>query len=203
MSDEEVLVPHIVILDYETEGLEPHDSAILECHMMHVDHATLQIVSETSMVLTERFKTTLHPVVQDMHTVSGLFDAMAQMRANGAIVAASDLDLFQLKFMQSVSPEPRKIMLCGNSIGQFDVDFMKRYTPKSLRHCHHRVIDVSSYLELHRLYVTQLPPPARAHRSRADCLMSLELLKLAQATMTIAREHGADKLTPQVYGPLP
>lgn len=188
-QDEEVLVPKIVILDYETEGLEAYDSAILECHMMYVHHETLEILAEANLVLTERFKTTLHPVVQDMHTLSGLFAAMGAKRANGEIVAASDLDLFQLKFMQKVSPEPRKIMLCGNSVGQFDVKFMDRYTPKSLRHCHHRVIDMSGYLELHRLYFEQLPPPARPHRAREDCLMSLELLKLARGTLWMARAY--------------
>lgn len=182
-------VPKIVVLDFETEGLNQRSDFPLEIHALHVQEHNLEILSEFNVVGTERFNGTPHNVVQDMHALSGLFDEMEKQRRAGQRITPSDMDLALLKFLQGVSPEPKQIMLCGNSIGQFDVKFMDRYTPRALRHCHHRVIDVSGFLEMYKLWHTELPPPAKVHRARADCLMSLELLKMARRTMQHARAY--------------
>lgn len=191
------LVLEICILDFETEGLDEREESILECYVMHVDNETLEIKQEEGWVLTERFKSVLHPAAQSMHEVSGLFDAIAYKRAHSPMFTVGDLDVALLRFFQSVNPEPGKIMLAGNSIGQFDVRFMRRYTPKALRHLHYRVIDLSGYLELHKLFCNPLPKPEEAHRARADCLKSLRAMRMAKHTLNLAYANCGKDIVPE------
>jgi oligoribonuclease (3'-5' exoribonuclease) len=188
-QDQQELPPLLVGLDFETEGLYEQTDTILECAVIHVDAQTLEEQSRAEWFLTERSNTTPHPAVTEMHRVSGLFDLIDKERRAGVTFAAADLDIELLKYFQSISPQPGRIMLFGNGIGQFDVRFMRRYTPKALKHLHYRVLDTSGMIETHKLWYGPMQKPERAHRALADILQSLAALQFQRRVCQAARRY--------------
>ena len=116
-------------------------------------------------------------VVRQMHTRSGLLDA----------IASSDVTLKEaadetLEFVRKHAPEARKVPLCGNSIGT-DRRFLAAYMPELEEYLHYRSIDVSTIKELAQALVPRglrrcpqegwRPPRPRRHqgeRRRAEIL---------------------------------
>ncbi len=80
-------------------------------------------------------------------------------------------------------PTITKTLLCGSSV-HFDKLFLSLHFPSISKYIHHRVIDVSSSLEMMRkwrpdlLYL--LPKPNGSHRAKSDILDSIELMRFIQ-----------------------
>jgi oligoribonuclease len=119
-------------------------------------------------------------VVREMHTRSGLLDAIAASTVTLEVAGRATLE-----FIQQHVPEPRTVPLCGNSIGT-DRRFLAAYLPEIEEHLHYRSVDVSTLKELaRRWYPEQLdsaPRKETAHRALDDIRESI-------AELRFYREH--------------
>ena len=86
----------------------------------------------------------MEPIVVDMHTKSGLLDAIRT-----STVTLEQAGAETLAFIKQHVPEARKVPLCGNSIGM-DRRFLDQHLPDIEHWLHYRSIDVSSVKELVR-----------------------------------------------------
>jgi oligoribonuclease len=120
-------------------------------------------------------------VVRQMHTRSGLLDAIASSEVT--LKAAADETL---EFVRKHAPEARKVPLCGNSIGT-DRRFLAAYMPELEEYLHYRSIDVSTIKELARRWYPEAyagaPKKGGAHRALDDIRESVEELKYWRNTV--------------------
>ena len=173
----------IVWIDCEMTGLDLAADALIEVAAVVTD-SELTVLDGGIDVLIAPPAAALEqmvPFVRDMHTSSGLLDALA----DGLTMAeATDAVLTYLRG----HVEPRKAPLAGNSVGT-DKAFLERDMPTLVDHLHYRVIDVSSIKELARRWYPRIyfasPEKAGGHRALADILESIDELRYYRAAMMV------------------
>ena len=142
---------------------------------------------------------TMVPVVRDMHSASGLTEAV-----RASTTTLGDAERLVLEYVKSHVTEARTAPLCGNSIGT-DRGFVARDMPALDEFLHYRMIDVSSIKELAkrwypRVYQSQpekglrhraLRPPAGEFRAEPGeaAHQALEV-RIAGIARIIGPEHG-------------
>jgi len=158
----------LVWMDLEMTGLDPGRHVVVEVATLVTDD-NLGIVAEGPDIVvsaTEAQLAEMDDVVRRMHTESGLLDAIAASTVS--IEQASELTL---AFIQEHIPEPRRVPLCGNSIG-VDRRFLRRYLPAVEDYLHYRSIDVSTVKELCKRWHPSLyghaPKKSGTHRALGD-----------------------------------
>jgi oligoribonuclease len=173
----------LVWLDLEMTGLDPARDVIVEIATL-VTNDELDIVAEgPDLVLSAAPEalTAMEDVVRQMHTKSGLLDA----------IAASTVTLEQaaqetLAFVRRYVPEPRTVPLCGNSIG-VDRRFLAAYLPGLEAHLHYRSVDVSTVKELARRWYpdafADAPKKQGTHRALDDIKESVAELRYWRSTI--------------------
>ena len=123
----------------------------------------------------------MEPVVVDMHTSSGLLEAI-----KASTITLEEAGAATLEFIKAHVPEPRTIPLCGNSIGT-DRRFLAIYLPEIEEHLHYRSVDVSTIKELTRRWypgaIEATPRKATAHRALDDIRESIEELRWYRANV--------------------
>ena len=167
----------LVWMDLEMTGLDPQKHVIVEIATLVTDDE-LNIVAEGPDLVVHQPESALalmEPVVVDMHTRSGLLPA----------IEASDITLEEagvatLDFIRTHVPLPRKVPLCGNSIGT-DRRFLAAYLPEIENYLHYRSVDVSTIKELARRWapgvVDAAPKKATTHRALDDIRESVAELR--------------------------
>jgi len=117
----------------------------------------------------------MEDIVRDMHTTSGLLDALAT-----ATMTLEEAEQQVLDYVKRFVPERRKAPLCGNSIAT-DRSFLNRYMPTLDDHLHYRMVDVSSIKELARRWYPRAyfnsPAKTGGHRALADIIDSINELR--------------------------
>jgi oligoribonuclease len=117
----------------------------------------------------------MDPVVVEMHTSSGLLEAI-----KASTTTLEEAGAATLEFIKTHVPEPRTIPLCGNSIGT-DRRFLAIYLPEIEDHLHYRSVDVSTIKELTRRWypgaIEATPRKATAHRALDDIRESIQELR--------------------------
>jgi oligoribonuclease len=158
----------LVWMDLEMTGLDPERHVVVEVATLVTDD-DLRIVAEGPDIVvgaSEEQLAEMDDVVRKMHTESGLLDAIAA--STTTIEQASELTL---AFIRTYVPEPRRVPLCGNSIG-VDRRFLRHYLPAVEDYLHYRSIDVSTVKELSKRWYPSLygraPKKAGAHRALGD-----------------------------------
>lgn len=158
-------------------GLDATRDVIVEIATLVTDD-DLNIVAEGPDLVVHQDEAALaamDPVVVEMHTRSGLLDA----------IRASEVTLEQagaatLEFIRAHVPEPRTVPLCGNSIGM-DRRFLTAYLPEIEEHLHYRSVDVSTIKELARRWyprsLSGLTKKSSAHRAMDDIRESVAELR--------------------------
>jgi oligoribonuclease len=177
--------PHGVLLwlDLEMTGLAVERDVIVEIAVLATDSDLRALDEGIDLVVHQPDDALAHmePVVQKMHTKSGLLEA----------IRASDLPLADageraLAYVQAHAPEPRTVPLCGNSIG-VDRRFLDRYLPEIEAHLHYRSIDVSALKELCRRWYPEAfkhrPDKSETHRALADIHESIAELAYYRETL--------------------
>jgi len=176
----------LVWMDLEMTGLDPAKDVIVEIATIVTDDE-LNIVAEGPDLVVHAESARLRAmdqVVVDMHTRSGLLDA----------IAASDIDLAQagartLEFIKAWVPEARKVPLCGNSIGM-DRRFLAAYLPEIENWLHYRSVDVSSVKELVKRWYPAVDAARltkqRTHRALDDIRASIEELRYYRQHVFVA-----------------
>lgn len=164
-------------LDLEMTGLDVGTDLVVEIATLITDD-DLNIVAEGPDLVIhapEEALAAMQPVVVEMHTRSGLLDAI---RASTTTV--EEAEAATLEFLKQHSPQANKLPLCGNTIGT-DRRFLDRWMPQVEQHLHYRCIDVSTVKELARRWhpraYKHAPEKSKGHRALDDIRESVAELR--------------------------
>ena len=176
----------LVWVDCEMTGLDPVRDVLVEIAVVVTDsELTLLDDGLDLLIATDPAKLGgMEDVVRDMHTHSGLLEALAE-----ATTSLEEAEQQVLDYVTRFVPERRKAPLCGNSIAT-DRSFISRYMPRLDDHLHYRMIDVSSIKELARRWYPRVyfnsPAKTGGHRALADIIDSINELRYYRATLFVA-----------------
>ena len=164
-------------MDLEMTGLDHTSDLIVEIATLITDD-DLEIIAEGPDLVIHQPDDALaamDDVVVEMHTRSGLLDAIKSSTVDLETAGAATLE-----FIKQHVPEPRSVPLCGNSIGT-DRRFLDAYLPDIEQHLHYRSVDVSSVKELVKRWYPEVdarrPRGAGSHRALDDIRASVEEMR--------------------------
>ena len=163
-------------MDLEMTGLDHTRDVIVEIATIVTDDELTVVAEGPDLVVhqPDDVLATMERFVLDMHTRSGLLDAI-----RASTVSLEEAGAATLAFISDhVGAE--KVPLCGNSIGT-DRRFLAAYLPEIEAALHYRSIDVSSVKELVRRWYPKVrqerPQKQGQHRALDDIRDSIaELL---------------------------
>lgn len=169
-------------MDLEMTGLDPDRHVIVEIATLVTDD-DLEVVAEGPDLVIHQDDAALAEmgeVVVEMHTKSGLLDAIA-----ASTVTLEEAGAQTLEFLRAHIPNARSVPLCGNSIGT-DRRFLARYLPEIEEYLHYRSVDVSTVKELAKRWNPAIlgaaPEKAESHRALDDILESVAELRYYRDT---------------------
>ena len=158
-------------------GLDPARNVIVEIATLVTDDQ-LEIVDEGPDLVVHQPPEALaamEDVVRDMHTRSGLLEAIA-----ASDVSLADAGRATLDFIRRHVPTPRSVPLCGNSIGT-DRRFLAAWLPEIENYLHYRSVDVSTLKELALRWAPEVlesaPKKSSSHRALDDIRESVAELR--------------------------
>jgi oligoribonuclease len=167
----------LVWMDLEMTGLEPDTDVIVEIATLVTDD-DLNIVAEGPDLVIHQPAAVLaimKPIVVEMHTKSGLLDAITS-----STITLEEAGAATLEFIKLHVPEARTVPLCGNSIGT-DRRFLAKYLPEIENYLHYRSVDVSSIKELAKRWFPKSgidrPNKGGMHRAMDDVRESVRELQ--------------------------
>jgi oligoribonuclease len=175
----------LVWIDCEMTGLDPQVDVLVEVAVVVTD-SELTLLDDGLDILLATDPAKLDgmvDIVREMHTASGLLDALAS-----ATTTLEEAEQQVLDYVQRFVPERRKAPLCGNSIAT-DRTFITRYMPRLDEHLHYRMVDVSSIKELARRWFPRAyfnaPAKSGGHRALADIIDSITELRYYRAAVFV------------------
>lgn len=176
-------------MDLEMTGLDPSRHVIVEIASLITDD-NLELVAEGPDLVVHQPPETLdamEPVVRDMHSRSGLTEAISASQ-----VSLEEAGALTLAFLREHIPKARSVPLCGSSIGT-DRRFLAVHLPEIEDFLHYRSVDVSTIKELLRRWnpavLDNAPPKAKGHRAMDDIRESLEELRYYRSKAFAAAEE--------------
>jgi oligoribonuclease len=170
------MTDHLVWIDCEMTGLDLAADALIEIACIVTDGDLQPLDEGIDIVIKPPAEAVdqMLPVVRQMHTTSGL---LTELAAGLTLDEAQEL---VLTYVRQHVKEPRKVPLCGNSIGT-DRSFIARDMPDLDSYLHYRMIDVSSVKELARRWYPRAyfasPEKHGGHRALADINESIRELR--------------------------
>jgi oligoribonuclease len=178
---------HLVWIDCEMTGLDLAVDRLVEVAVIVTDSELNPLDDGLDVVISapEDVLAQMVDVVREMHTVSGLLDAIA-----AATTTVEEAEQQVLDYVKRFVPERRKAPLCGNSIAT-DRAFLARHMPTLDDHLHYRMVDVSSIKELARRWYPRVyfnaPKKEGGHRALADIVESIAELRYYRSTVFVAQ----------------
>jgi len=163
-------------MDLEMTGLEPETDVIVEIATLITDDDLNIIAEGPDLVIhqSDEVLASMNQIVVDMHTKSGLLEAI-----KSSTITLEEAGAATLEFIRQHIPEARTIPLCGNSIGT-DRRFLAKYLPEIENYLHYRSVDVSTIKELARRWYPKLgsdrPNKGGTHRALDDIRASVNEL---------------------------
>jgi oligoribonuclease len=187
----------LVWMDLEMTGLEPDTDVIVEIATLVTDD-DLNIVAEGPDLVIHQPAAVLaimKPIVVEMHTKSGLLDAITS-----STITLEEAGAATLEFIKLHVPEARTVPLCGNSIGT-DRRFLAKYLPEIENYLHYRSVDVSSIKELAKRWFPKSgidrPNKGGMHRAMDDVRESVRELQYYREKYFVSELPGSnDSATP-------
>ncbi|MFV2171708.1 oligoribonuclease [Actinomadura sp. LOL_016] len=174
----------LVWVDCEMTGLDLDKDALIEIAALVTD-SELNILDEGVDVVIKpppESVTQMTKIVRDMHTTSGLLDALP----GGVPLAEAEKTV--LDYVRGHVKDANKAPLCGNSIAT-DRSFLARDMPALDAHLHYRMVDVSSIKELARRWYPRAyfasPEKKGGHRALADITESIRELRYYRAAVFV------------------
>jgi oligoribonuclease len=165
---------NLLWLDLEMTGLEPTYDHILQMAAVVTDQNLTVRAEGPELIIHQPIEhmKTIPPIVQKMHTQSGLLNKVAE-----STISVVEAEQTMINFVKHYCI-PGRTLLCGNSIW-VDRAFLKRYMPQLEALFHYRMIDVSSVKELILHWYPQHPPfkKEKEHTALADVYESIAELK--------------------------
>jgi len=182
-------------------GLDPARNSIVEIATVVTDDDLGLLAEGPDLVVrtTQEQLDSMEQVVRDMHTRSGLLDAIAK----------SDLSLEEagsktLEFIKAHVPERGTVPLCGSSIGT-DRRFLAAQLPEIEDWLHYRSIDVSAVKELCRRWYPKefktAPPKHTTHRALDDIRESISELAYYRSTIFVPAPYPEEPATSTATDP--
>jgi oligoribonuclease len=175
----------LVWMDLEMTGLDPQRNTIVEIATVITDD-DLEVVAEgPDLVIgtTDEQLASMDQIVRDMHTRSGLLDAIV-----ASTLTLEDAGAQTLDFIKTQVPEPGTVPLCGSSIGT-DRRFLAAQLPSIENWLHYRCVDVSAVKELCRRWYPaafkSAPPKRTSHRALDDVKESIAELAYYRKTIFV------------------
>lgn len=176
---------HLLWVDLETTGLRPDFDLVLEVGAIYTDlDLTMQWevgavfgYSEEDLDIPR-----MNPAVVEMHTKSGLFDAVRSTYAAREQVYCPTVYDMQSDFLDRIGPDD-VVALAGSGVAHFDRDFLRERMPRVFERLEYYVIDVGIVrrsLEILGGSAYRVDVPAsskdgvKAHRGPADVYAHLE-----------------------------
>lgn len=172
-------IASIIWLDLETTGLDPREGYLLEVAVQGADASDPLRLGEMACTPVRIAPATAHAACDDyvrrMHTENGLFsDCQASLLSLGEVDEAL-AKAFRLSEGERVSGQ--RHMLAGNSVGSFDLQWVREHLPQFARTLSHRVFDVSTLIAFAEMLGWQYERQQPAHRADDDVRMSQETLR--------------------------
>lgn len=172
-------VASIIWLDLETTGLDPAAGFVLELAVQAADPsdplATAAMEGTPIRHDVKIAKAAADEYVIKMHTKNGLWDDVAAAPYTLAEVDDQLAEAFALS--EGERTQGKRHMLAGNSIGSFDLQWVRVHLPKFARTLSHRVFDVSTLIAAAEMLGWQYERQAPAHRAADDIAQSQATLK--------------------------
>jgi oligoribonuclease len=159
----------LVVVDYETTGLDPLTGQPLELAMILVNDDLDVLDERTEVIKPERaiHWDTLHPDVRTMHEQSGLREALD--RGEGRRKKAVETNFREWLAKNGAE----KLPMCGSNVANFDRPWMRAHMPELEAVFHYRNVDVSTIKECCRRWNPRVfeyaPKKRELHRALADC----------------------------------
>ncbi len=179
-------------MDLEMTGLEPDTDVIVEIATLVTDD-DLNIVAEGPDLVIHQpadVLSIMKPIVVEMHTKSGLLDAITS-----STITLEDAGAATLEFIKLHVPEARTVPLCGNSIGT-DRRFLAKYLPEIENYLHYRSVDVSSVKELAKRWFPKSgidrPNKGGMHRAMDDVRESVRELQYYREKFFVSELPGSN-----------
>ena len=167
----------LVWMDLEMTGLDATRDVIVEIATIVTDDELTIVAEGPDLVIhhSDEALAVMDPFVVEMHTRSGLIDAI-----RASTITLETAGAATLAFIKQHVPVQSTVPLCGNSIGM-DRRFLTAYMPEIENWLHYRSIDVSSVKELVRRWYPQvkndLPHKVGSHRALDDIRASINELQ--------------------------
>jgi oligoribonuclease len=164
-------------------GLEPQRHVIIEIATIVTDDNLTIVAEGPDLVIhaTTEQLAEMGDFVTEMHTKSGLIDAVRQ-----STTSAAEAESKTLEFLKTHVAMEGSVPLCGNSIGT-DRRFLQEYMPTLESFFHYRNVDVSTLKELARRWNPEvfdaLAEKATTHRALDDIRESIAELVYYRETL--------------------
>jgi oligoribonuclease len=175
----------LVWIDCEMTGLDVEIDELVEVAVVITDF-DLNILDPGFNIVIKPDQSALDNMgdfVREMHTKSGLLEAMADG------VSLADAEFAVHEYILKFVPAEQQAPLAGNTIGT-DRTFLAKYMPRVDRHLHYRNVDVSSIKELSRRWFPRVyfnaPAKDGGHRALADILESIRELEYYRRAAFVA-----------------
>jgi len=172
----------LVWIDCEMTGLDLGKDRLIEIAALVTD-ADLNVLGEGIDVVIHAGDGALSqmiPVVEEMHTRSGLIDEVRASTIDTARAEGMVLD-----YIRAHVPQAKTAPLAGNSIAT-DRGFIARDMPALDDYLHYRMVDVSSIKELCRRWYPRIyygqPEKGLTHRALTDIQESIRELRYYRRT---------------------
>jgi oligoribonuclease len=172
----------LVWIDCEMTGLDLNKDRLIEIAALITD-GDLNILGKGIDVVIHADDDALSqmiPVVEEMHTRSGLIDEVRASTIDTARAEGTVLD-----YVRAHVPQAKTAPLAGNSIAT-DRGFIARDMPALDDYLHYRMVDVSSIKELCRRWYPRIyygqPEKGLTHRALADIHESIRELRYYRRT---------------------
>ncbi|MDT9591936.1 oligoribonuclease [Nocardioides zeae] len=176
----------LVWIDCEMTGLDLEADALVEVAALVTDF-DLNVLGEGVDIIIKPSDEALAQMgdfVRDMHTRSGLLDALA----DGTTLEAAEEAV--LAYVKEHCPSGSRPPLAGNTVAT-DRSFLARDMTTLESFLHYRIVDVSSIKELSRRWFPkayhQAPTKRGNHRALADIQESIEELRYYREAVFVPR----------------
>jgi oligoribonuclease len=165
---------HLIWIDLEMTGLEPHHDTIIEIATLVTD-VNLNVVEEGPMLAIHQSDEVLAAMDEwnsRQHEKSGLIERVRQ-----SDISLASAERLTLAFLRQHVP-PNTSPMCGNSVCQ-DRRFLYQYMLDLENYFHYRHIDVSTLKELAKRWRPDLPEFEKEskHLAMSDLYDSINELK--------------------------
>lgn len=167
---------HLAWIDLETTGSRVQNEEILEVGLA-ITNANLDIIECASWVVYPDDNTRLlrmDPIVVDMHIKNDLLRTILKTKPSDRL-SIEKVDIEVKKVMSKYLPSNNKMPLAGSGVAHFDLRFIEKWMPVTMRHLNYAPYDVGSMRRWFRLAgLTNDIDDSKTHRALDDVMTHIE-----------------------------